>query len=132
MIETLRFPIGLPGFPGERSFSVEMLDGAPLVRLWGEGPADPCFLVLTEPVSYFPDLAPLTVEDDEAVLLGAPDAADVTAWLILTVREDSVTANLLGPLVVNLRDGLAIQLVGSDPAVPVAAPLGQGAEACSC
>ena len=68
-----------------------------------------------------------------------PGAGDLSAWLILTVRQGVVTANLLGPVVVNTTNGLAVQVVRGDLSLPVAAPLvglvaddvGTGALACS-
>lgn len=123
MISTIRFPAGLPGFPGDRSFSVEAVPGIPLAWLVSEDQVGPTFLVLTEPARCFPDLPPLELDEEDEALLEASGPEDLVAWLILTVRPGRVTANLLGPLVVNLSSGIAVQAVRDDRRFPVAAPL---------
>lgn len=133
------FRAGLPGFPGERRFSVREASDLPLARL---APLDgdwPSFIVLTSPSAYFPDLEPFDLDASCEASLGMPGAGDLSAWLILTVRQGVVTANLLGPVVVNTTNGLAVQVVRGDLSLPVAAPLvglvaddvGTGALACS-
>lgn len=133
------FPAGLPGFPGERRFVTREATGLPLARL---APLDgdwPSFIVLTSPSAYFPGLEPFDLDTSCETALGRPEAADLAAWLILTMRQGVVTANLLGPVVVNMSNGLAVQVVRGDLSLPVAAPLvgltaddaGTGALACS-
>lgn len=102
---------------------MEHLEGLPLARLVADEVGGPSFLVLTAPALYFPGLAPLELDDQEAAAIGAVGGAGLAAWLILTVRPSSVTANLLGPVVVNPARGLALQVVRRDLALPVAAPV---------
>lgn len=127
-LQELSFASGLPGFPGPRTFA--------LVR-WGasEGPysvmvdlADPevRFLVVP-PATFFPDYA---VELDDAVLdaLRLDDAQDCLLLVIVTLgrRAEDATANLLGPIVINVRERTGLQAVLTDSAhstrVPLAPP----------
>ena len=123
MLKHVTFPAGLPAFPGKRHFSVEEVLGVPLARLVAQGGAGPDFLVLTAPAFYFPDLSPLDIDEQTAAVIGASERTELVPWLILAVRPGAVTANLLGPVVVNLANGLAAQVVHEDTTLPVAAPL---------
>ena len=127
-MHAIEFPVGLPGFPGRRSFHVEHMGPAPLVRL---SATDASFVMLTEPASFFPDIAPMVIDDDTLETLGVGDSSAVVVWLILTVSATSVTANLLGPVVVNRDNGLAAQVVVRDLSAPVSAPLSLEAARCS-
>jgi flagellar assembly factor FliW len=117
------FPAGIPAFPGRRTFSVEEVHGVPLARLTAKEDGGPTFLVLTAPALYFPDLGPFDLDDATAGLIGATQSSDIVSWLIVTPRWAGPTANLLGPVVVNLGKGLAAQVVRKDLTLPVAAPL---------
>lgn len=116
----IRFPSGLPGFPGDRSFTVETVEGTPLVRLTSD---DVGFVALEDPGRFFPEMSPLVLDDQTVDVLGARDPSDIETLVILTIRETSVTGNLLGPIVVNRHNGLAVQAVVRDRTAPVAAPL---------
>ena len=112
----LTFATGLPGFPGPRAFTLTS---------WGDedGPyrvlvdvADPQvrFLVVP-PQVFFPDYA---VELDDAVAgkVHLDDAADCLLLVIVTLGRtpQEATANLLGPVVVNLRTLEGVQAVLAD------------------
>ena len=122
---SITFPTGLPGFPGERSFT--------LVR-WGaaEGPysvlvdqADPDvrFLVVP-PAVFFPDYV-VDVDDAIAEGLELDDADDCLLLVIVTLgaRAQDATANLLGPLVINVRIRRGAQAVLSDSTYSTRVPL---------
>jgi flagellar assembly factor FliW len=85
--------------------------------------SDVCFLIV-DPVAFFPDyrveLPASRLSDLE--LEGSGDSA---VAVILTVRDDpaNTTANLLAPLVFNVRRGLGRQVVLEGSSHPVRAPL---------
>lgn len=112
----LTFASGLPGFPGPRRFA--------LVG-WGDedGPyrvlvdvADPGvrFLVVP-PQVFFPDYA-VDLDDAVAAKVHLDDAEDCLLLVIVTLGRAprDATANLLGPVVVNLRTLEGVQAVLSD------------------
>lgn len=115
-VPELRFATGLPGFPGPRRFA--------LVR-WGafEGPYSLLvdldepqvrFLVMP-PAVFFPDYE-VELDDAVAAKVHLEDAADCLLLVIVTLgeRAQDATANLLGPVVVNLRTREGVQAVLSD------------------
>jgi flagellar assembly factor FliW len=96
---------GLVGMPDARRFA--------LVR-WGDDPAtlysvlrcldDPELeLVVVPPAVFFPDYAP-EIDDALAAQLALTDDANALLRAVITVgeRPELCTANLLGPIVVNL------------------------------
>lgn len=129
-VPELRFANGLPGFPGERRFA--------LVR-WGafEGPYslmvdldDPSvrFLVMP-PYVFFPEYV-VDLDDAIAAKVHLERAEDCLLLVIVTLtgRPEEATANLLGPVVINLqtREGTQAVLAESGystrtPLVPAAA-----------
>ena len=120
----ITFAAGLPGFDRLRSFVIEPMPGdlAPFCRMRATEPVGVEFIVVP-PGVLFPDYQ---VEvDDETVERLELQAEDVSVLSIVTFSDDgsAPTANLLGPIVVNRRNGAAAQVVlhGSD--YQVAAPL---------
>ena len=104
---------GLPGFPGAHRFRLmpwgeETGPFSLLVSLDEEGLA---FLVST-PDAFFPDYVP-EIDGSTAQRLGILSPADAAVYVIVTPGPTprDATANLLGPLVVSRRTGLAAQVV---------------------
>ena len=120
----LDFPEGLPGFREARRFAmVEVPDND--VFFWLQSIDDPALAFLcTVPWPFFPDYEPELPETDQEAL-GLTEAADAMVLCLLTVRreEQEVTANLLGPLVVNQRTRTGRQVVLADSTWPLRAPL---------
>jgi flagellar assembly factor FliW len=121
----LVFKSGLPGFPGERHFTLVCWgagDGPYSVMVDVDQP-DVSFLVVP-PYVFFPDYE---VELDEATVLSLeledPNEALVLVIVSLGERAQDATANLLGPLVINLRTNSGAQAVLSDSAFGTRVPL---------
>ena len=120
----LTFPEGLPGFPGATKFALIDVHGNEAF-LWLQSLEDPSLAFLsTVPWPFFPDYEP-EVPDSEQQLLELTDASDAMVLCLLTIRreEGEVTANLLGPLVVNQRTRIGRQVVLADSDYPLRAPL---------
>ncbi len=120
----LTFPDGLPGFPTATKFALVPVSGNEAF-LWLQSLEDPSLAFLsTVPWPFFPDYEP-EVPDSEQQLLELTDASDAMVLCLLTIRreEGEVTANLLGPLVVNQRTRIGRQVVLADSDYPLRAPL---------
>jgi flagellar assembly factor FliW len=111
----LSFDDGLLGFPDITRFAV-VDAGDDGTYFWLQAVDDPqlAFLVAV-PWAFFPDYAPVLSDADQDAL-ALTDAADATLFCLLTITDDGVTANLLGPLVVNTatRQGRQVVLGDSD------------------
>ncbi len=113
------FPRGLPGFEDRRRFlALHFEDTRPLVFLQSLEEPGLCFLTL--PVLAIDPGYRLRVENDDRELvglaLGRPlrIGEDVLCLAVLSIRETGPTANLLGPVVINLRNHKAVQAVAAD------------------
>jgi flagellar assembly factor FliW len=120
----LTFPEGLPGFPTATQFALIEVPGNEAF-LWLQSLEDPSLAFLSAiPWPFFPDYEP-EVPDAQQELLELTDADDALVLCLLTVRreEREVTANLLGPLVVNKHTRIGRQVVLADSDHPLRAPL---------
>jgi flagellar assembly factor FliW len=116
---TIRFPSGLLGFPEVTEYQLSEGPGVGLFWLDGEGPDSPSFL-LSDPFVYFDglnlDFSPVQTEQIEA------HESSQVAVLAITVPNGETkqwTANLQGPILINLERALAAQVVMTDPSLGV-------------
>ena len=120
----LSFPDGLPGFAEAHGFVlVDVKDNETFY--WLQSTEDPALAFLCAiPWPFFPDYAP-EVPDDDQTALELETAEDAMVLTILTVHreQNSITANLLGPVVVNQRTRVGRQVVLFSDEYPVQAPL---------
>lgn len=122
---------GLIGFPDlERFVLLEHRPGSPLH--WLQSVDDPSMaFVVANPLSFFPDYT-VDVNENEIDSLAIENVDSVALLAILTVRSGGrdVTANLVGPLLVNADNLRGRQLVLDRPDlstrhVVVSAPIEQ-------
>jgi flagellar assembly factor FliW len=131
------FPAGVPGFEDQcRFLPIERPAYLPLLFLQSLDPAGPCFITL--PVLVVDPAYRLAVEPEERTLLGlAGDrepviGADVLCLAILTVTgQGPATANLLSPVVVNMKTRVAVQIVQSESGYSHRHPVAGGAQEAS-
>ncbi len=113
------FPLGLPGFENETRFVlIENPEQAPLVFLQSVKTRGLCFLAL--PVA--------AVEPDYRLEVGPEDRAAIEVLASVSQSEDAIlaltllslhdgfpaTANLMAPVVANLKTRRAVQAIRSD------------------
>ena len=110
---------GLLGFPDATHFVRLPVDDAE-GWLWLQSTTDRdlAFLVISA-FRFFPDYD-IELPDGDVAALALDDPADADVLALVTIRHTeeggvaSVTANLLGPLVINHRTGVGRQVVLSD------------------
>lgn len=116
----LYFPQGLPGFEQERFFTVsERADLAPLVRL--QSTDSPELNLWVAPVGAIDPAYELEMTREDLRTLGLDEqrqpqsGQEVLCLALLCAPENGqLTANLLAPVVVNLRTRVAVQAVRAD------------------
>ena len=117
----LRFPGGLPGFDERKRFvAVRFVESDPLVYLQSLEDPDLCFI--TMPVLAVEPRYQLKVSPEDLDQIGLTPARqpkigeDVFCLTVLSIRETGPTANLLAPIVINLKTRRAVQAIapGSD------------------
>ncbi len=126
---SLHFAAGIPGFPHLRTFTVARWGGddSPFMTMTADQDPDVGFVVVS-PFIYYPEFE-FDLEDATAQRLGVCTSDDVLVLCIVTLNErpEDATLNLLGPIVVNVRNGEACQSVLPHTIYSVTAPLARAA-----
>ncbi len=107
--EILHFE-GLPGFSDVRRFALLRHDRESTFLWLVCLDREDLSFVVCDPRLFFPDYAP-AVGDVHLAAVGAKDTEGVELLSIATIREDSTTLNLAGPLLVNAAAGKGVQLI---------------------
>ena len=115
----IEFPCGLPGFEERRRFAaVHFNHTDPLIFLQSLEDAALCFITL--PVRAVDADYRLTVSQEDLRLVGLPAdrqpriGKDVHCLAVLSLREAGPTANMLAPVVINLKNLKAVQAVAQE------------------
>lgn len=115
----LEFPSGLPGFDSRKRFvAVRFAESDPLVYL--QSLEDPALCFITMPILAVDPRYKLRVSCEDLDQLGLSRVRqprigeDVLCLTVLAVRETGPTANLLAPIVINLRNRKAVQSVAAE------------------
>ena len=114
--EIVTFPDGLVGLPGLKTFAALPHPGGGPFR-WLQSVEEPALAwIVTDPAIFFPDYK-VKVRAEDLASIRLTDLAGSVVLVILSVSAATkeVTANLQGPLVLNLEARLAKQLVLSEP-----------------
>jgi flagellar assembly factor FliW len=133
----LDFPAGLPGFENQTRFALlQPASSAPVVFLQSLSVPSLCFLAA--PVDSIDAGYELSVTSEDLRLLGLNEerpprlGVEILCLVILTAPENgSLTANLLAPVVIEIRTGRAIQAVRVDSRYSHQHPLGPRETVCS-
>jgi flagellar assembly factor FliW len=106
----ITFTKGLLGFPGRSQFALIQTNEENYF-FWLQSTEDPSLaFVVTDPTTFFKDYeVPLREETQLELELNDPNAAQV--FVICNKIGEWLTGNLLGPIVVNVANHLATQVV---------------------
>lgn len=106
----LEFPNGLLGFSSYRRFALLQPDEQS-VFLWLQSLEAPDLaFVVTDPGLWVADYA-AQIRPEQSAEVGLDDPSDAQVLVIVNRRDDMLTANLQGPLLVNVRTCRGVQLV---------------------
>lgn len=122
----LNFSQSLLGFPESSTYVVIEVEDTPYIWLQSADEPDVAFLA-TSPFIFFPSYD-LVLGDEEQQELDVDDVSQVEVLTLLTVHRsgelpETITANLLGPIVVNTESRQALQLVLDNPEYTTRVPL---------
>ena len=107
---TIEFPAGLLGFSSYKKFALlQPDDNGVFFWLQSTESADLAFVV-TDPALWLPDYQ-ANIRKEQMEELGLREVAEAQVLVIVNKREQSLTANLQGPLVMNPANRRAMQLV---------------------
>jgi len=107
------FPQGIFGFPGIRTCElIYNPEELPFMWLQEQEKGGLAFIVL-EPIGFIPDYT-VEIPDAEVELLGIESPEEVLILNIVTINKDvppKVTANLVGPIIVNRKTRIGKQVI---------------------
>ena len=113
----IAFPEGLPGFEEEKEFIIINNDDEENPFCWLQSVNNPDLaFVIVNPFLIFSDYS-VDISETVQEKLKIKDEKDVAVYSIVVVPEDlkKMTANLLGPIVINIRERLGKQVILDDP-----------------
>lgn len=109
----IEVPFGLIGLANLRRFELTFVEGGwPFVQMKSVGEEELSFVAI-DPRGVVPDYE-LELSDEDSEALGLDDADDALVYNIATVYSSQpqyVTANLIGPVVVNRRTLIGKQVI---------------------
>ncbi len=113
-MQKIIIPHGLFGFEDKTKYTLTESDYDPFMWLQSDEEKSLAFLVV-DPFMFRPDYE-IDVDDKSLSGIGIEDPSDVIVMVIVTIPGNGqpITANLQGPLVINKKNGQAMQIVLSD------------------
>ena len=124
----VEFPRGLPAFEERRRFlALQFPHTSPLIFLQSLEDSGLCFITL--PVLAADPQYHLQMGDEDLTLLGLASGRqprigdEVLCVVIISIEPGGPTANLLAPIVVNLKSLQAVQAIATDSAYSHQHPL---------
>jgi flagellar assembly factor FliW len=119
--DVVTFDQGLVGFPGLTSFVlIAHKPDSPFRWMQSIDQGDVAFLVV-DPAQYVEGYAP-EIAETEVEAVGIAEETPRLVYTIVSIppgRPDEMTINLAGPIVVNLENGRAKQIVIEDESYPI-------------
>lgn len=120
----LRFPQGLAGFPDARDFKLfEPKDGYPLKFLQAVDQPELSFTCMDAAAVKTDYTVPLSDEDAAALALMSPEDALVLVLVVVPEDPRLMTANLAGPIVINMRTLTGRQILLDSKQFPLQFPV---------
>ena len=111
--QLVTLPAGLLGFPDCHRFALLQNDEAGAFRWLQSADLPDLAFVVTDPSLWVPDYQ-VAIRREQMEELGMDRLEDATVLVIVNKRDDVLSANLQGPVVVNATTGRAMQLVLAD------------------
>ncbi len=123
--KVITFPEGILGFMDSKEYVlIDHSPGSPIRWLQAVREPELAFVIM-DPLLFKPDYN-VSIHPDEISILKAEDVKNLLVLTIITIppgHPEQMTANLKGPVVINLENHLAKQLVLYDAAFPTRYPV---------
>lgn len=109
----LNFPKGLLGFPDDREYAL-IQTGENSAFYWMQAVHRPeLAFVVCDPRMFIPDFQ-IAIKSEDLSQIGLSDTHGTQVFVIVNKVDAALTANLQGPLVINVATRVGRQLVLSD------------------
>ena len=111
--QVIRFPCGLPGFENARKFIIMSVpEHQPFHWMECVDEGNTIRFAIINPLSFRPDYQP-KIKKEELAALNIADPKELLLYVIVTLRAPLMesTANLMGPLFINIREKVGKQII---------------------
>lgn len=110
--QVIHFPAGLPGFENARRFIISALPEHQPFHWMESVDGQGVRFAIINPLAFRPDYQP-KLKKEEILSLGIKDPKDLLLYVIVTLRQplQDSTANLMGPLFINIRERHGKQII---------------------
>lgn len=111
--QVIRFPAGLPGFENARKFIIMSVpEHQPFHWMECVDEGNTIRFAIINPLSFRPDYQP-KIKKEELASLNINDPKELLLYVIVTLRSPLMesTANLMGPLFINIREKAGKQII---------------------
>ncbi len=120
----LNFPRGLLGFPDDKDYAL-IQTGENSAFYWMQAVHRPeLAFVVCDPRMFIPDFR-IAIKSEDLASVGLTDTHGSQVFVIVNKVDDTLTANLQGPLVINVATRVGKQLVLSEKKFTTRHPLMQ-------
>lgn len=120
----LNFPRGLLGFPDDREYAL-IQTGENSAFYWMQAVHRPeLAFVVCDPRMFLPDFR-VAIKSEDLAAIGLTETTGSQVFVIVNKVDDTLTANLQGPLVINVATRVGKQLVLSEKKFTTRHPLMQ-------
>lgn len=109
----LNFEEGIPGLEDNHRFVMLDVDSKTSIKCLQSIDNSTLCLIITSPWDYFHDYE-IELYDDDIEKLGIKSENDVVVYNVLTVHDEKMTVNLVAPIVINIDNNKAKQIVFSN------------------
>lgn len=122
--EILHFAKGIPGFPEENRFILLALPDQSLFTIMQSITKPDLAFVLTSPFSFI-EKYEFTLDEGTIEQLSIVDQKDISVFSIVTVQDpfEKTTANLQAPIILNIKNNEAKQVILNDTEFKIKHPL---------
>lgn len=104
------FEDGLFGFEDVKRFVILSIDGSDSLKCLQSVDRMEVAFIIVNPWDVYKDYE-ADIDDSELISLGSSDADDLLVYSIVTISEDNMTTNLIGPVIINIKMKLGRQVV---------------------
>ncbi|OJH16085.1 flagellar assembly protein FliW [Bacillus obstructivus] len=122
--DILHFEKGIPGFLDEKQFTLLALPDQSLFTIMQSIVTPELAFVLTSPFSFI-DKYEFKLDDNTIEQLSITNLEDISVLTIVTLKEpfEKTTANLQAPIILNIKNNKAKQVILNDTEFQIRYPL---------
>lgn len=122
--DVITFPAGLPGFETQKRFVIVSVEEYAPFHWLQSIDGKNIRLAIINPLIFKPDYNP-KISKEELSVLQIQDSKDLLMYVIVTIRQPIAesSANLMGPLFINIKERIGRQIIIEDNAYSLRAKI---------